>query len=234
MSVIQTAHASRGAACIVAFVVALAPVLLGPTAGADDKAPLGGGAGIVVDGSYCTLTTIGHDKTGELVGFTAAHCGGPGAQVVAESTKDHGPLGTVATVDDGLDYSVIRFDPAKVIPIANFAGFAINGIGVNPNWQQPVCKLGAATGEDCRYIKYIPRPGKTTTTIGWLWQPGDDGGPVTVDHLLVGMISDGYVIPPDLLGSPPIPETHLILFSAILDHANANGGPGAGFSPILS
>ncbi len=47
----------------------------------------------MVDGHYCTLTTIGHDKTGELVGFNAAHCGGPGAQVVAEGTDT-----TVGTV----------------------------------------------------------------------------------------------------------------------------------------
>jgi hypothetical protein len=36
----------------------------------------------VVDDSYCTLATIGHDTTGALVGFTAAHCGGPGAGYV--------------------------------------------------------------------------------------------------------------------------------------------------------
>ncbi|WP_439116881.1 hypothetical protein [Mycolicibacter arupensis] len=43
---------------------------------------LGGGAVIVVDGTnYCTLTTIGHDRAGDIVGFTAAQCGGPGAPV---------------------------------------------------------------------------------------------------------------------------------------------------------
>jgi hypothetical protein len=42
--------------------------VLSPTAAADDKVPLGGGAGVVVDGSHCTLNSIGHDNTGELVG----------------------------------------------------------------------------------------------------------------------------------------------------------------------
>ena len=40
---------------------------------ADDKVVMGGGAGIVVDeDTLCTLTAIGHDKTGALIGFTSA------------------------------------------------------------------------------------------------------------------------------------------------------------------
>jgi len=35
---------------------------------ADGAVPLDGRAGIVVDGTPCALTTIGHDNTGELVG----------------------------------------------------------------------------------------------------------------------------------------------------------------------
>jgi hypothetical protein len=97
-----------------------------PTASADGQVVLGGGAGILVEGSYCTLTTTGHDHAGELVGFTAGHCGGPGAGVIAEGSNS-GPVGTVAAVGDGLDYAVIKFDPAKVTPTANFAGSAING-----------------------------------------------------------------------------------------------------------
>ncbi len=50
---------------------------------------MGGGAGIVVNGgTLCTLTTIGHDKFGDLIGFTSAHCGGPGAQVAAEGAEN--------------------------------------------------------------------------------------------------------------------------------------------------
>jgi hypothetical protein len=115
-------------------------------------------------------------------------------------------VGTVAAADGGLDYSVIKFDLAKVTPVASFAGFAINGIGTDADWHQPVCKRGAATGDDCRNSKYIPR--------------------------LVGLIRDGYVIPGDINGAAPVPETHLALFSAIMGDVNAKGGPCAGFSPI--
>ncbi|WP_293058221.1 hypothetical protein [Mycobacterium sp.] len=136
----------------------LAPVLADPPAAAEDKLAFGGGAGIIVDGSYCTLTTIGHDRAGELVGFIAAHCGGPGAQVVAEGAEDRGPLGTVvAASNERLDYAVIKFDPAKVTPIPNFDGFIINGIGPgNDEWHQPARKLGAATGYICTRIMSFP------------------------------------------------------------------------------
>lgn len=205
--------------------------VLSPTAAADDKVPLGGGAGVVVGGSHCTLNSIGHDNTGELVGFTAAHCGGPGAQVVAEGAENHGSLGTVAAVGDGLDYSVIRFDPAKVSPTANFAGFPIDGIGPDPDLGEPACTLGAATGDQCSHIVTIPGPGPGRSMLA-PFQPGDDGRPVTSDDLLIGLVRDGYTIPGDLLGNLPMPETELILFSAILNDVNAKGGAGAGFSPI--
>ena len=207
----------------------LAPV----TAAADDKLPLGGGAGIVVEGSYCTLTTIGHDKSGELVGFTAAHCGGPGAHVVAEGAEVRGALGiVVATGNDArLDYSVIKFDPASVAPIANFAGFAINGIGPDPAYRQPACKLGAATGDFCSGIGSLAGPGPRMSMSG-LFQPGDDGGPVTSDNLLIGMIRGGTFVPGDLLGAPSHNFTDLTKFSAILDDVNTTGGPGAGFTPV--
>jgi hypothetical protein len=205
--------------------------VLSPTAAADDKVPLGGGAGVVVDGSHCTLNSIGHDNTGELVGFTAAHCGGPGAQVVGEGAENHGSLGTVAAVGDGLDYSVIRFDPAKVSPTANFAGFPIDGIGPDPDLGEPACTLGAATGDQCSHIVTIPGPGPGRSMLA-PFQPGDDGRPVTSDDLLIGLVRDGYTIPGDLLGNLPMPETELILFSAILNDVNAKGGAGAGFSPI--
>ncbi|MER5837326.1 hypothetical protein ABT116_42840, partial [Streptomyces sp. NPDC002130] len=48
--------------------------------------PMGGGSGIIIDNQLvCTLTTIGHDNGGRLVGITAGHCGGPGSFVIPES-----------------------------------------------------------------------------------------------------------------------------------------------------
>ena len=46
------------------------------------------------------------------------------------------------------------------------------------------------------------------------------------------MIFGGHVLTPLALGLTPIPLTHMVKFSAILNDVNAKGGPGEGFSPI--
>ena len=216
----------------VCVLIPLLAVLRAPAAVA--ALPLGGGAGIVVNGTYCTLTTIGHDKAGELVGFTAASCGGPDSPVVAEGSESLGPVGTVVAIanDPGLKYAVIKFDPAKITPTANFAGFVINGIGPDPEWHQPECRLGAATGDFCSGNSTIPGPGPYMAMPRGNYQPGDNGGPVTSDGLLVGLIASGIFVPGDLQGAPSHQSTYLVKFSRILDDVNSTGGPGAGFSPI--
>jgi len=213
----------------VASAVTVAPIV--GVAAADGHVVLGGGAGIVVEGSYCTLGTIGHDKTGDLVGFTAGHCGGPSAPVVAEGADNHGPVGTVAVVGDGLDYGVIKFDPAKVTPTANFAGFAVNGIGADPDWHAHACTNGAANGIQCGGIASIPGPGPRSAMNHAVFQPGNDGGPITSDDLLIGLVQNGQTVNAD----PTIPRvdfTHYTKFSAIMNDVNAKGSPGAGFSPV--
>lgn len=60
---------------------------MAPSAAAGGAVVLGGGAGIAFAKTPCTLTTIGHDKSGELVGFTAGRCGGLGAPVEATAQK---------------------------------------------------------------------------------------------------------------------------------------------------
>lgn len=196
--------------------------------------PLGGGAGIVVNGTYCTLTTIGHDKAGDLVGFTAASCGGPDSPVVAEGSENLGPVGTVVAANGDLDYAVIKFDPAKVTPIPDFAGFVINGIGPDPEWKQPECRLGAATGDFCSSNSSFPGPGSRMAMPRGDYQPGDNGGPVTSDGLLVGLITNGSFVPGGGLWvvTPSFELTWLRKFSAILDDVNAGDGPGSGFIPI--
>lgn len=220
---------ARFAATLAAFVAPISTAT--GLAAADSPALLGGGAGIIVNGTYCTLTTIGHDNTGELVGLTASTCGGPGSSVDIEGGP--GGVGTVVTVDDNLDYAVIKFAPAKVTPTASFAGFAINGIGQDPNaFGQPVCTQGGATGFGCGAFKFGgPRPGIVAANVP-AWQPGDDGAPVTVDGQLVGMTRKGSTTA--ILGPIPEMSTHIsfTLFSAILNDVNAKGGPGAGFTPI--
>jgi hypothetical protein len=220
---------------VVATIAVALAMMVAPTGGvaiADGAVPLGGGAGIIVNGTYCTLATIGHDNSGALVGFTAATCGGPGSSINVEGGP--GGVGNIVAANDDLDYAVIKFDPAKVVPTASFAGFAINGIGPDPsNFGQPVCTQGGATGFNCGAFRFGgPRPGFVAAVMP-SWQPGDDGAPVTVDGQLVGMTRKGYTNYLD-----PIPITGMrsnigfTLFSAILNDVNAKGGPGAGFTPI--
>jgi hypothetical protein len=207
----------------------------GAPARADDKLPLGGGAGIVVNGdTLCTLTTIGTDAKGELIGFTSAHCGGPGAVVAVESAKDRGTVGTMVAGNDTLDYAVIQFDPAKVIPIANFGGFMINGIGPDPAFGQVACKQGRTTGNSCG-VTWGPGQDPGTIVMQVCGQPGDSGGPVTVDNLLVGMIHGAFsenlpacVIKYIPLHTPAVVES----INTILADVTAKNRPGAGFVPV--
>jgi len=214
--------AYRWLAVMVAGTLVMAPSgLPSATATAPEKALLGGGAGIEFDGNnLCTLTTIGHNKTGELIGFTSAHCGGPGVSVVAEGAEDRGDVGTVVAVDADLDYAVIKFDPAKVTPTSNFDGFAINGIGPDPPQLHTPCVESRAdghapTGHVCVDVTYpeqfqmscqqsratgrtcadIIGPGRDPATLNAheCANPDDSGAPVTVNDLLIGMVRGGFI-----------------------------------------
>jgi hypothetical protein len=212
-------------------VAVIASCLLSGVAAADGAVPVGGGAGITVNGTYCTLATIGHDSSGGLVGFTAATCGGPGSSVIVEGGP--GGVGSIVAANDELDYAVVKFDPAKVVPTASFAGFPINGIGADPSgFGQQICKQGGATGFGCGSFKFGgPKPGFVAANVP-AYQPGDNGEPVTVDGQLVGLTRRGDSTP--ILGPIPEVSTHIgfTLFSAILNDVNTKGSPGAGFTPI--
>lgn len=220
-----------------------------------DKIVLGGGAGILLgESTLCTMAAVGHDSTGRLIGFTAANCGGAGAPVVVEGAEDHGAVGTVVATDEHLGYAVIELDAAKVKPISDYEGFGIFGLWppepdpepdtpASPNPEpataepanpepaapqpepepvaQQACKLGRGTGLNCFAVGPV---GVDTTAEQW-WQPGDDGSPVTVANLLIGMVRDATV-PITPLDQP---GPGIVMFKAILDDVNAKGGPGAGF-----
>jgi hypothetical protein len=177
VSVITALRMRRAAGVALCLFVAPFVALL-PTpaiAGADDPVPIGGGAGIIIDtDTYCTLTAIGNDKTGALIGFTSAHCGGPGAQVSAEGAADQGVIGPMVAGNDGLDYAVIRFDPAKVTPVSNWNGFKINGIGPDPKFGEIGCKLGRTTGYSCG-VTWGPGEEPGTIVNQVCGQPGDSG-----------------------------------------------------------
>lgn len=215
----------------VAAATALIPATAPPaSAAAGDKILLGGGAAIVLnDDTLCTLAAIGHDGAGRLIGFTSAHCGGPGSPVVAEGAEERGVVGTVVAADDTLVYAVIDFESAKVKPIADYEGFGIFGLWPpepEPAAAEPVpakqaCKLGRGSGLNC--FDVVPA-GLDSLGEQW-WQPGDDGSPITIDNLLVGMVRDGSAPVAPLDQSGP----GVVMFKEILDDVNAKGGPGAGF-----
>jgi hypothetical protein len=221
----------------VGFATILLAGLVIPSASADGSVVLGGGAGITVSGTSCTLTTIGHDGSGALVGFTAGSCGGTDAPVTAEASQASGPVGTDAFSAGGkdtLDYAVIKFNPGKVVPINNFDGFAINGIGPDPALGQPECIQGAATGQACGSVNVtaINRPSSVIAELPTgNAQPGDEGAPVTVDGQLVGLFRSGSdIFHPTTFRSAS--RFVFTLFSAILNDVNAKGVQGTGFTPI--
>ncbi|WP_133055644.1 serine protease [Mycolicibacter engbaekii] len=190
---------------------------------------LGGGAVIVVDGvDYCTLTAIGRDRFGDVVGFTAAECGGPGAAVAVAGTDT--AVGSVAAVNGALHYAVIKFDEPDLIPVSNYAGIDINGIGPGPEYDALVCKWGPATPGICNRIMSTGWP---RATMREQFDPGDLGAPVTIDGLLVGLVY-GFGVSTGSRYSPARVVTYLTKFNAILDDVNAGDGPGSGFVPVGS
>lgn len=223
--------------CFAAGVAALLAFVLLPAAAstAADAVPMGGGAGIVVnEDALCTLTAIGHDKTGALIGFTSAHCGGPGARVAAEGAEEKGPVGTMVAGNEGLDYAVIEFDPAKVTPVANFNGFAINGIGPEPAFGQIACKQGRSTGNSCG-VTWGRGQNPGTIVMQVCGGPGDSGGPVTVNNLLVGMIHGAFSdnLPSCVIKYIPLHTPAVVMsMGAILADIDSKNRPGAGFVPL--
>lgn len=226
---------AAGAAALAVSATVTVSLPVAAVADAADKVPMGGGAGIVIDtDTHCTLTAIGNDKTGALIGFTSAHCGGPGALISAEGARDHGVIGTMVAGNDGLDYAVIRFDPDKVEPVANWNGFAIDGIGPDPAFGQVACKLGRTTGYSCG-VTWGPGQNPGTIVNQVCGRPGDSGAPVTVENKLVGMIHGAFTdgLPTCVIKYIPLHTPAITMsINAILADLAAKDRPGAGFVPI--
>ncbi|WP_433192960.1 S1 family peptidase [Nocardia sp. CA-107356] len=214
-----------GAAAALAAGATLVGVQVG-TVHATDPSMLGGGSGIIVnDEGICTLTTIGHDAAGRLVGLTAAHCGEPGTTVVAEANHEAGVVGTFAYTNSDMDYAVIVFDPGKVVPVNRVGNTTITGLGGPVQFPDIACKQGYTTGQTCG-LGY----GDVFQSTNWAWTqicvlPGDSGGPIVVGTTLVGMVN-GYLTVPCL--GPMLGGN----MAAIIEDINARGDTGAGFHPI--
>ncbi|WP_430522680.1 S1 family peptidase [Mycolicibacterium poriferae] len=220
-----------------AVLAAVTVVVLMPAVPAVAQAPvpLGGGSGLVVDGeTLCTLTAIGNDNQGRLIGFTSAHCGGPGAVVAAEGAENAGVVGTMVAGNDALDYAVIEFDPAKVAPVSAVDGFRIDGLGPDPSFGDVACKLGRTTGYSCG-VTWGPgqQPGTIVNQV--CGGPGDSGAPVTVDNKLVGMIHGAFSedLPTCIIKFIPLHTPAVTMsFNTQLADITAKGRPGSGFVPV--
>ena len=221
-------------AVIVALGAMLTAGIVAP-AHADSPVTLGGGSGLVVDGeTLCTLTTIGTDNRGSLIGFTSAHCGGPGAVVAAEGDESAGVVGTMVAGNDSLDYAVIEFDRAKVIPTNSVNGFRIDGLGPDPAFGDVACKLGRTTGYSCG-VTWGPGEEPGTIVNQVCGQPGDSGAPVTVDNRLVGMIHGAFSeeLPTCVIKFIPLHTPAVTMsFNTQLADITAKGRPGSGFVPV--
>ena len=229
----KTSGRLRVAVALTAMMTALvAPAVV---ANAQEPVTLGGGSGLVVNGeTMCTLTTIGNDNRGNLIGFTSAHCGGPGAQIAAEGAEAAGVLGTMVAGNDALDYAVIQFDPQKVRPTNNINGFRIDGLGPDPVVGDVACKLGRTTGYSCG-VTWGPGDEPGTFVNQVCGQPGDSGAPVTVDNRLVGMIHGAFSekLPTCIIKYVPLhtPAVNMS-FNTQLADITAKNRPGTGFVPV--
>ncbi|MEU4339802.1 S1 family peptidase [Nocardia sp. NPDC023852] len=213
-----------------AFAVALGAALLGTGAGAANAQPgppvVGGGSGIIIDNQFeCTVTTVGHDNAGRLVGLTAGHCGDPGAQVYSESDRGAGLIGRFAYSNHDLDYAVIQFDPGKIIPVNRVGNVTITGIGAPATFPQIVCKEGRTTGNTCGIAWGDVFQTNVETWSQMCVVEGDSGAPVVAGTTLVGMVNAYLAV---ACFGPEVGTN----MSAIMGDINARGGVGAGYVPI--
>ncbi|BAW03930.1 peptidase S1 [Nocardia seriolae] len=229
-------------------VTLVAAMAVGGLAQAEEprRVPVGGGTGLALQwgvpvGSvslvhFCTLTAIGSDAEGNLVGLTNAHCAydsarqGAGDAVFLQSAVEYGPehdpaLGRIGTVDYisggnpiapgphgvGLDYAVIVFDRSKVNPVATVGDTTIRSISPPPVEGTPVCKQGKTSGRTCGNTLTSMGPYLVTTVPEF---PGDSGAPVVAGEALIG---NQWVWG----GSSAM--------TAILEDLDRRGGVGAGF-----
>ncbi|MFE6920235.1 serine protease [Nocardia sp. NPDC057663] len=218
---------SQAIAAVGAVLAALGATMAGQigAAHAADPAILGGGSGIGVNDATCTLTTIGHDSGGRLVGITAAHCGPQGADITAEANRDAGVVGKIAYLNEKMDYAVITFDPAAVVPVNRVGNTTITGTGGPAQFPAIACKEGRTTGQTCGITWGDPLQSNIATVTQICVISGDSGGPVVVGTTLVGMVNGYFYVP--CIG----PEVGMNI-TDILGDIDARGGVGAGFRPI--
>ncbi|MFD4785356.1 S1 family peptidase [Rhodococcus qingshengii] len=194
---------------------------------------LGGGSGIVLPDAgrgdpgvigLCTLTAVGYDDGGSLVGLTAGHCGVAGDRVIAEYQPSAGVIGQFRYSSTVSDIAVIDLDDAMVSPLRTVGSTTINDFGAIPSPGTIVCKEGRRTGSTCGVTwGYDQSRGEIVEHACAMH--GDSGGPVVVGDRLVGVVSNGF--PPGCFdpGPPPFhsPINAVDIHIGVAD-INAHGG----------
>ncbi len=167
----------------------------GAVAAAPAKAFVGGGSGILVlkggnSAAACTMTTVGHSKTGKLIGITAGHCGKPGQKVFSETFQNRGQIGTITYSASDLDIAVIELDPAKVTPLRSVRGVTIRRIDPRPAaFPTIACKGGRTSGNTCGIVWFSEGAAHYSQMCVI---EGDSGSPVVVGDRLIGMVNAYY------------------------------------------
>ncbi|MFB7877078.1 S1 family peptidase [Nocardia sp. NPDC056064] len=213
-----------------AFAVALGAALIGTGAGASQAQPgppvLGGGSGIVIDNAFqCTLTTVGHDGAGRLVGLTAGHCGDAGASVAAEVDPGYGQIGRFVYSNADLDYAVIEFTPGRIVPVNRIGNVTITGVGAPAQFPNIVCKEGRTTGNTCGIAWGDVFQTNMETWSQMCVVEGDSGAPVVIGSTLVGMVNAYLAV---ACFGPEVGTN----MNAIMNDMNARGAQGAGYHPV--
>ncbi|KQY30740.1 MULTISPECIES: S1 family peptidase [Nocardia] len=211
-----------------AFALALGAALLGTGAANAQAGPpvIGGGSGIVIDNAFeCTVTTVGYDGAGRLVGLTAGHCGDAGATVSAEADRGYGEIGRFVYSNSELDYAVIQFTPGRITPVNRIGNVTITGVGGPAQFPTIVCKEGRTTGNTCGITWGDVFATNTETWSQMCVVEGDSGAPVVVGSTLVGMVN-AYLA---LACVGPEVGTNM---NSIMDDMNGRGGVGSGYRPI--
>ncbi|WP_446223674.1 S1 family peptidase [Nocardia sp. IBHARD005] len=211
-----------------AFALALGAALLGTGAATAQAGPpvIGGGSGIVIDNAFeCTVTTVGYDGAGRLVGLTAGHCGDAGATVTAEVDRGYGEIGRFVHSNSELDYAVIEFTPGRITPVNRIGNVTITGIGGPAQFPTIVCKEGRTTGNTCGITWGDVFQTNTETWSQMCVVEGDSGAPVVVGSTLVGMVNAYLAV---ACFGPEVGTN----MNSIMNDINARGGVGSGFHPI--
>lgn len=174
----------RALLAIGAAAIALSPAAVATAAPA---ATVGGGSGIVVNGRYlCTMTAVGHDRGGNLVGLTAGHCGKLGDSISLERNRGAGTIGRIVTRSKNWDVAVVQLNPNRVRAVSRIGKARIHGVGNYPAPFTNVCKSGRTTGFTCGPTLVND---KSVTYNYVCAAPGDSGGPIIKNGRVVGMLN---------------------------------------------